>query len=281
MKNVRAISLLTLAIGMMVGGCSKKEEISSLADQITAVDAQNQSKMDQASNDMQDIVETSLAAQFTGISGRNGNFVDLPSCANVTPSSTPTSWTRTIDFSPGCTLANGSSVGGQIVISGAIPFTQQNYVVTYTLNNFMHNGNTYNGTRTVTRSVMATDLSATPHPVYDMDINMTANFPNVGTYTRVGHRVREFVEGFGDNVLANNVYKINGNWTTTRPDGVSHTTSVTTPITINMGCQYKITQGVIHIVRNNHNADINYGEGTCDNVYTISIDGGAPMNRTF
>jgi hypothetical protein len=42
-----------------------------------------------------------------------------------------------------------------------------------------------------------------------------------------------------------------------------------------------IVKKAVNISRPNHTAVLNYGTGTCDNIATISIDGGTPVTITF
>ncbi|OYU84071.1 MAG: hypothetical protein CFE24_08535 [Flavobacterium sp. BFFFF2] len=281
MKTIKILGSFSLAFALFLGSCTRKD-ITTTDDTLSATDTQNQAKMDQASNDVQDVVEAALAAQFPSITGRD-NFTILPACAMMTTVATNTSWTRTIDFgTTGCIMPSGNALKGKLIATGAIPYSPTNYTVTYSFDNFYHNEIKVGGTRTVTRTFAASTLSSTPHPIYNIDLNnMTLTFPNLGTYTRAGNRIREFVSGFGSPTPLDNIYLITGQWETTRPNGTSHSTTVSTPIKIDMSCQYKLTAGVLRLTKNAHYADINYGTGDCDNIYTVSIDGSAPVTRYF
>jgi hypothetical protein len=117
-----------------------------------------------------------------------------------------------------------------------------------------------------------------------MDINMTITSPTGEVYTRVGTRTRECIEGFDTNLVwFDNVYVITGSWATTFPNGNVHanTISATNPIRIRMNCDYRIVRGTVNVVKNTHTAVLDYGDGTCDNIATIAIDGGAAVSYTF
>jgi hypothetical protein len=118
-----------------------------------------------------------------------------------------------------------------------------------------------------------------------MDIDMTVTMAaSGGVYHRVGTRTRECVEGFGLPInWENRVYKVWGSMTTTRPDGGTQTNviSVSTPLTFRNSCQYKLVAGIITITRPNHTAVLDYGNGDCDNNYTLTIDGGTPIQLTL
>ncbi len=277
------ILFLGLILSLLTIGCSKDKDDTAT---VSGDDAKMNSKMDQVSNDVQDVVESQLFAQnpsFTGKGIATANAL-LPACATVTTTTTGNTWTREVNFgTTGCPMANGNILKGIIRVSGTLPFNNQSYVATYTFDNFYHNNVLVQGTRTVTRSFASSTNQSTPHPIYVMDINMSLTYPVYGTYTRVGSRTRELITGFDTATIDDNIYVVSGSWTTTRPSGVSHNVEITTPLRFDFaGCpSYKLVSGNLHFTKNNHYADLNYGSGNCDNVYTISIDGGTPISYTF
>ena len=103
-------------------------------------------------------------------------------------------------------------------------------------------------------------------------------------YTRVGTRTRECIEGYDTRAIwSDNIYVVTGSWTTTFPNGNVHTNTISNiePLRIRMNCDYRIVKGIVNITRPNHTAVLDYGSGTCDNIATISIDGGAAFSFTF
>ncbi|MEO0037121.1 MAG: hypothetical protein RIQ59_332 [Bacteroidota bacterium] len=282
MKTRSFIKIAMLSAGIFFASCSKDNKND---DGISATDAATHAKMDQVSNDVEDVVESQYFTQNPSVSGKPSDIAAmLPSCATSTVVVTGTTWTRTVDFgTTGCAMPNGNVLKGKIIASGSTTFTNTNYVITYSFENFYHNDALIQGTRTVTRSVIGTTANTNPHPVYVMDINMSVTFPNLGTYTRVGTRTRELIEGYTTPAFTDNIYVVTGSWTTTKPDGNAHTVTIVNPLRFDIaGCPtYKLVSGSFHITKNSHYADIDYGTGSCDNNYTVSIDGGTPVAHTF
>ncbi len=282
MKTKSIIKMVALSAVFFFASCSKNDKNDT---GISSADVGTHAKMDQVSNDVEDVVESQYFSQNPSVTGKSSDIAAmLPPCATSTVVVVGTTWTRTVDFgTTGCAMTNGNILKGKIIVSGSTNFTNTNYVINYTFDNFYHNDALVQGTRTVTRSVMGTTANTNPHPVYVMDINMSVTFPNLGTYTRVGTRTRELIEGYTTSTLLDNIYVVTGTWTTTKPDTSVHTVTISTPLRIDIaGCPaYKLVSGGLHITKNTHFADINYGTGSCDNVYTISIDGGAVVTQTF
>lgn len=78
--------------------------------------------------------------------------------------------------------------------------------------------------------------------------------------------------------LLDDVFSITGNHTVTNPSNVSRTATVTEALEKKTTCIH-VSKGKIKVEGPNHFAIIDYGDGTCDRVATISIDGNTP--RTF
>lgn len=271
-------TLLLLAVVSFVA-CTKDDNDNSA--RLTSDDASINAKMDNISNDISLIAEDQLDQQSTT---RMNHPSVLPPCATVTTVVSGNTWTRTIDFgTTGCAFTNGNGaiLRGVITISGSTDFTQSPYVWNYSFTNFYYNDIRVEGTRTLSRTVQATSALSTPHPVVGIVLDLQITFPNGNTYHRTGNRTRELIVGFDTPLnFQDNVYSVTGNWTTTG-SSTSHTSTITTPLRIEIACQYKLVSGVIEIQRNNHRAVLNYGAGTCDNNGTISIDGGTAYPFTF
>lgn len=295
MKTKSLFKIAAVVAVIFCVSCSKDSSSSDTG--ITALDAKTSSKIDQASNDVADIVEEQEANTYVNAStGKTADISNsmLSDCAYVTRvpafGTAPTvgqTVTKTIDFShtsaAGCTLANGTNLKGKIIITFVYDPSATSHTITYSFDGFYHNDNLIQGNKTITRTWASSSLLATPHPIHSMSIDMTVTFANGDVYTRVGTRTRECVEHFDNDNLNDNIYKLYGTVTTTKPNGVINTNTVTeaSPLRIEMNCQYRIVSGIITITRPNHTAVLDYGTGNCDNSATISIDGGAPVAFTF
>jgi hypothetical protein len=200
----------------------------------------------------------------------------LPACATVTSVLTNDSYTRTIDFgTQGCALPNGNIVKGKIIVSFSKNFTTPIKTISYTLEGFYHNGKLIEGSRTITHELKASDLLATVHPVATHSIDLKITFADGKMYTRVGTRVREMVEGF--TTMANwedNIFKVWGYDVTTFPNGSKYTRTIqkTNPLLVKMSCKMPFAvSGIVEILKNDVKATLDYGNGECDNLATMTI----------
>ncbi|WNM19202.1 hypothetical protein [Flavobacterium capsici] len=270
--------VLGLALSMFILSCSK-DDSSSNDNTLNAAQARTSAEIDNMTEDVSAIVENQIDIQLND-TGRMSDAPEsfLPPCATVTTVVTGNTWTRTIDFgTTGCTMPNGNVLSGMIIITKTVNSDPLTRTFSVTFDNFHFNARLVEGNKTIVRTLTTV---APIHPTSTMTLNLTVTFPNGDSFVRTGNRVSEMIEGFGTPIWADNIFRVTGNWSTTRPNW-SQTTTITTPLVFRMNCQYRLVRGVLEIVRNNNTAVINYGDGTCDNEATISINGGPANTFTF
>lgn len=235
------------------------------------------SKIDASIEDVTNIAEDQFTAQQNINNKAEGpikNF--LPSCATITTVLTNNTWTRTVDFGvEGCTLENGNSVKGKMVISFANDFSASTQTISYTFEGFYHNGRKLQGSKSIVRTKKATDLQAEVHPVLTASIDLTITFDDGGVYTRKGTLTKETISGY--NTWFNwedNVFVVTGSGTTTFPNGDTFSTEITTPLEFNAICKKPFAlKGILSLTKNGANAIVDFGNGDCNTLVTITRDG--------
>ncbi len=277
--------ILGFALAVTILSCSKNDDGNSNA--ISAEDAKVSAKIDAMNEDVSGIVEEQEAMTYQNpTSDKTANLTasELTACATITrvpafgtPPTPGQTVTKTIDFGTGCTLNSGNVVSGRIIISFVFQPNATSHTINYSFDNFFHNGIEFNGDKTFTRTMITTTANPTPHPQVTMTMDLTATLPSGATYHRVGNRVREIIEGFGNQILADNVYEITGSWVTTVPSGATQTSTITTPLHVKMSCiavnKPLTVSGIITIVRNNTTATLDFGNGDCDNLAVLTVNG--------
>jgi len=269
-------SLLSIAFFI---GCSTNEstDVSATSKTITTEDAVANSEIDATVDDISIIAEDQFSVQQGATSKTSGVIKSiLPLCATITTVLTGDTYTKTIDFgTDGCTLANGNSVKGKIIISFSKNFLTPSKTISYILVGFYHNGKLIEGTKTLTHELKSTTLLAALHPVTTHSVDVKITFPDGKVFTRIGTRVRELVEGFA--TLGNwedNVFLVWGYNTTTFPNGAKYTFTITTPLRIALSCKMPFpVKGVVEITKNDGKATLDYGNGDCDKLANITVNG--------
>jgi hypothetical protein len=283
--KIFALGLFTI---LSIVSCNRDDKETNGV--ITADEAAVNAKIDIASDDVTEIVESEFvetqynAATENRSSGSSspssrllicGTVVRIPAFGTLlTPG---TEVTKTITFgneNGGCTLANGNVVRGTIIVTFTYQPAATSHTINYEFVNFFHNQIELNGNRTFTRTIN----SQTQIPTVVMNMDMTATFPDGRVFTRVGTRIRTIIAGFDTpNNLSDNVYQVTGNWTTTFPNTDIQTSTITTPLQVKISCINEnkplLVQGVITFQRNGNSATLNYGTGECDNLAVFTING--------
>ncbi len=280
--------ILGFAIAILTIGCSKNDETEKST--INQEEATINAKIDIANDDVSNIVEEQESNSYANTSGRYSDSSTslLSDCAYITrvpafgtPLTPGETVTKTIDFShfsaDGCTLANGNVLKGKVIITFVFQPNAPTHTITYTFDNFYHNAIKIVGTKTFTRVMSVATANSPSHPIVTMNMDFTATFPNGNSYTRVGQRVREIVQGFGTSSWTDNVFKVTGSWTTSFPNTTVQTSTITSPLLVKMSCVAEnkplLVQGVITFTRNNSIATLDYGNGICDNIAVFTING--------
>lgn len=278
MKTKILLFFSLLSITILVG-CSSNESTDAGASSktITTDDVVANSEIDASVDDISIIAEDQYSVQQSTTTRTSTPVKSiLPICATITTVLTTDTYTRTVDFgTDGCTLPNGNVVKGKIIISFSKNLLTPSKTISYTLVGFYHNGKLIEGNKTITRELKTTDLLATVHPVTTHSVDVKITFPDGKVYSRTGTRVREMVEGF--DTIGNwedNVFLVWGYNITTFPNGSKYTFTITTPLRIAMSCKMPFPiKGVIEVVKNDAKATLDYGNGDCDKLATVTIDG--------
>ncbi|MBF4508458.1 hypothetical protein IRZ83_17405 [Flavobacterium sp. JLP] len=235
------------------------------------------STIDASIDDVTNIAEDQFNAQQNIAAKPSGpvkNF--LPSCATITTVLTNNTWTRTVDFGvEGCTLENGNTVKGKMVISFSNDFSASTQTISYTFDGFYHNGKKLQGSKSLVRTVKTTDLLATAHPVLTAAIDLTITFDDGKVYSRKGSLVKEMTAGYDTWFnWEDNVFVVTGSGTTTFPNGDTFSAEITTPLEFKASCKKSFAvKGVVSITKNGATAVIDYGTGDCDTLAKITKDG--------
>lgn len=98
-------------------------------------------------------------------------------------------------------------------------------------------------------------------------------FTDGTTYTRELTRTRTWAEGY--NTPANiwdDIFTITGSATGVNRKGYTYTHTITNALVIKNACHW-IVEGTIEMVANGKTAILDYGDGTCDNLATVTVNG--------
>lgn len=196
-------------------------------------------------------------------------------------------WTITFGTETTACKFRGHYLKGKIILTRTRGTTFPK-TMTITYSNFSINDNKIEGTSTWTREMLGSGETLHPKTTFTMtNMKLTTS---KGIYTRNGNRVREMTAGFLTRLSpTDDVYSTYGTFTTTHPNENTYTSLIesSTPLVHKTACgllqnpmPFPVS-GILKLSKNAHYATINYGEGACDNLAMLSIDGGTATQITL
>jgi len=177
-----------------------------------------------------------------------------------------------IDFGAGCTSQNGISRKGKINIVLSDSVRKPGSTAVLTFDGYFVNGFKKEGTITW-RNTSTANVKGWQRKVENGKITN----PNGKYWLHQGIKDVVQTEGYATpRNLLDDVFSITGNHTVTNANNVSRTSVIVTPLVKKTICD-NISKGSIKVEGPNHSAVVDFGDGSCDKVATISIDGGTPV----
>ena len=254
LKSMIAVAL----VGTTLWGCKKPE-----------VDSDTQSAKDNAiaefvCEDALNIVDND-AKSTAGINkmAPAPNNTSSFSCANTTIDTA--NRTITWDFgTSGCTSNDGRLRRGKIKAQFSDYYSTQSCVTTITFIDYYINTNRLDGTIKVT----------TGNNVLTVEIIDGVVTTSSGKTVKWSATVTRALYAENTATPTDNVYSITGGGTGVNINGVSYTTKITSPLLIDLGCDYRLTQGTVEITpADKPTRTLDFGSGNCDTEATVTING--------
>ncbi len=262
MKTLKHATWTVIAL-LALAGC-KKESDEPTQPTFDYTAAQDNTKADNYFNDIQ--------AQVDAAASSNGLRSADEACAPViTIDTLAVPHTMIIDFgNSDCTAANGSMRRGVLSVTYTGRYRDAGTVITIVPQGYFRDDNHVEGTRTVTN--MGMNEQHLPWFTVVTDVTVTAAD---GSWTATHHaeHVRTWTMGSDTHEWSDDAYLITGNGHGVNRNGVSYTSTITSPLHVASGCPF-ITQGTVEVTRQGQPVRvIDYGNGDCDNSYTVTVNG--------
>ena len=262
---MKKISLLFLALFSLVllQNCKKDTNTDSQSD-ISDNEAQEIVASDAASDDILDMLDV-----YGFNTTANRSVEQLPSCVTQTIVINGSSVTITWQFDAnGCTMPNGNTYKGTVTITRDRDLTAHVVTGTLSFDQFYVNDIKIEGQSDFTR-----EINANNNPQITHNYDFTVTFPNGDTASRSGVRTRVWVAGFGTPAHNDDVFLVTGNAHIVRRNGVILDAVIAQPLRHEVPCRHFVS-GSIEITKNNHTAILDFGNGTCDNIATLTFPNG-------
>jgi len=294
-KSALFTRLMTAALftSLVMIAC-KKEQSDSLSpaeeEQAVNYSTQSETENEVVFNDIFDNVmgvNAEVGIGGTGIFGRlatNGREMNpdsLPSCTQVsiTLLNAPARFPMkiVIDFGTGCIGRDGHKRSGKIITEYSGKLTEPGNSATTRFENFKFDSISVQGTHKVTNSTTA----GSNQRQFSIDItDAKLSKPNGDYSLWTSHRVITQIEGNGTPFLPqDDIFKVTGSAHGKVKHGdliYAWRSEITEPLIKKFICRW-ISKGIVKVRRENANtqweATLNYGQGDCDFLATLTING--------
>ena len=281
MKQIR-FSAAIVAMSMLITFSACKKTVAEEEDWQSATDHATADVMYETANKAVDEASVETGAQR----GAPLTAQDAPmtTCANITAvedaggtlyNGKKFPRTITIDYGTtnvacGSSLQNTRNFRGKILININKPHRLAGSVATITFDNFYVNDHKLEGTRTNTN----TAIGANGQPIINISmVGGKVTDPDGKTFTWNTNHTRTWLAGFETLTAVDNRVNITGSASGVSRAGKAFSATILTPLQYENACRY-IMSGSVKITRDNlKDRVIDFGNGACDGVATVTVDG--------
>lgn len=264
-----------LMLGTSILVSCKKDQLSDEESELTT--SEDHSFMESTFNDVGNIADEA-ASMGDLISYKTSSETDalLGLCVKVSRDTVSESPTKilTIDFgSVNCVCKDGRSRRGKIIVKHTGQYLDSGATKIVTFDNYFVNDNQVTGTRTVTNNG------------HNISNNLNWTITEKGSIVLVSgagkiswdsYRNRELIAGESTLELSDNEYSITGKASGVNAKNLAYTANITSPLIrkMTLGCRKHFVKGTIVMTPSGKLArTIDFGNGECDNLATVSING--------
>ena len=264
--------IIAIALLMLVfTGCNESDTIieEPANEAIDLKAAETEAEIDKVSDETSAIIEEAFLMEEFPETKSHSTDRYLPDCVTITIVIVQNMKTVTIDFGEGCELRNGNFVSGKIIMEYEKDPEAATKMITYVFEDFYFNGKEVEGGGSILRE--RSNEKGNPQSTKTFDVTVT--WPDNTFANKNGVKVREMIEGQGTFAWGDNVFLITGNWEFTRRNGTILSAKVVEALRRELACKFLVS-GILELNKNENNAILNYGDGECDDLATVSINGG-------
>lgn len=261
------VAFIATLILLTAVSCQKTEN-----DEVADGDAQDQALVESVFNDVNNIIDQAMDFEWpTGLKNDlNDNRPHLAPCAVITLDTVSIPPRFIIDFGDeNCLGSDGNYRRGKIIISFTGRFWQPGTVITTTFEDYYVNDNHVQGSKVVTNNGLNNEGNMWWTIVVDGSVTRP---DNGGMITWQSDREREWIEGMDTpRFHRDDVFLIRGLSVSTRPDGTTLTSTITNDLRKPVACRW-IVSGTVEIIPSNRPTRIlDYGDGACDRIATVTV----------
>jgi hypothetical protein len=269
MKEVKLIiGILTISAFVLLTSCKKTTDSP---DQLT-VSPQDDALAEQIYSEVSNLADEAYDINMGGLKSTDGDErLFLGECATITHDTTVYPRELIIDFGEeNCLCNDGRYRRGKIIITYTGRYRMPGTVISHGFEDYYVNDNKIEGTKVVT-NMGKNDSGHTYFVIEVVGVIYKAN--EGGTVSWNSSREREWVEGEDTRIRRDDVYLITGTADGIRANGETWEKVIINALRVELNCRF-IVSGTVQISPENRPVRLlDYGNGECDNIATVLING--------
>ncbi|WP_440879943.1 hypothetical protein [Tenacibaculum sp. C7A-26P2] len=262
-RNVCVFSFLGL---LTLASCESDEEPLTINEALPTEEIQNVVLTDDYVADIEYIIEDNLLK--SEVSEKKKIVLDDNSdCFIRTIEETENGKIVTLNFGEGCEGRRGRIFAGKIIIEYAKEneiFIKETTFEEFSVDDTKVFGNIY-------LSKVDKNDNGNPERVFIVDMTMSLSTGEI--ISKKGERIKEMIEGSNSIEREDDVFLVIGFWESVNKNGKFYKTSIKSPLKRKYACKY-IVSGVSQIIKETESYVIDFGDGECDNLATITDENG-------
>jgi len=266
-------SFLTLLAGttlliVFIASCNKDEKEAEQNEEITTV--QDNATAEKIFNDVSDIADQAYDS-FQVIKSITYDGDITGNCAVFSLDTIGFPRTLTIDFGDtNCLCSDGRFRRGKILVSFTGHYREEGTVITHTFDNYFVNDNQVLGTKIVTNA----GRNEIEHLYFTISVDgLIIKANGGGQITWISNRIREWIIGEETQDRFDDVYLITGESHGTTASGKIYNIVITYPLRREIGCNYFVSGTFEFTPEGKPIRILDYGQGECDNMATVTVNG--------
>jgi hypothetical protein len=265
------MSLMLVAIlgsAVMITSCNKEDDIQT---EDTTVIAKDDSFAESVFERVTDIADEAYNLSSGQLKSTEWNRIFLSACATVTLDTTVMPRVLTIDFGDTNSLClDGRYRRGKILVTFNGRYRHPGTVITTGFDEYHVNDNKVDGSKVLTNMGFNDDGNMY-YTIEIVGVIYKAN--NGGTLSWNSSRVREWIQGFDTFNPWDDIYLITGTADGIMPGGYTWEREIINPLRVELACRF-IVSGTVEIRPQDRPVRIlDYGNGDCDNIATVIVNG--------
>jgi hypothetical protein len=269
MKNL-LFFLVTIFMTGLISSCNKSSEIQP--GDITI--AEDEVFLLRSTEAVDQVINAASFGGHLASPGIKGGFIrffpykNFPGCCVVTVSNEGFPKEIIIDYGKECVSRNGLVMTGIITITISDTIINEGARMTVVYDDVTIGDRTIDKEATITNDGQNEDGNW----VISSSSTTTITYGDGHVTTREFTEQKEWINGFLTAEYTDDQFYQTGGGTITVDDEIVFSRTIKEPLYTDRSCRF-IMSGVVEITRNGETMAINFGEGECDNIATVTKDG--------